>query len=83
MRKAKTKHGALVGCVTHKKRRAFKTNSSKPTNDCLVCHLCWLADRLGTSLYDDDIDDIIKFSNTFTTVVKPSSIGYDEEEKDD
>ena len=77
------KHGVLVGCPTHKKRRAFKSNVAKPTNDCVVCHLLWLSDRLEASLYSDDVDDIIKFSNAFSAVIKPSSFKYIEEAKDE
>jgi hypothetical protein len=81
-REALTRHGAIVSCKVHKYKRAFKTRTTMPTNKCPVCYACWLADRLETSIYQDDLEDLIKFSNTFTTVVKPSSITYTELEKD-
>jgi hypothetical protein len=81
-RKAKLRHGALVGCITHKKRRTFKSNASRPSNDCLICHMCWLSDKMQTMLYEDDIEDLIRFSNTFKTIVKINSIEYVEEAED-
>ena len=64
-RKALTRHGAIVECGTHKRK-------------CPVCWACWLSDRLETSIYQDDLEDIFTLSNAFTTVVKPGSIVYEE-----
>ena len=78
--KVVTRHGVLVGCQTHKKRRTYKPNAPKPTNGCAVCNLLWLSDRLETSIYSDDAEDVIKFHSTvFTPVVKAKSFQYIEE----
>lgn len=75
-RRARTMHGAIVECLAHKRKRSFKTKSSKPTNKCPVCWACWLADRLETSIYESDMEDLIAFSNAFSKTVKPSSIEF-------
>lgn len=82
-REAITRHGSIIACGVHKYKRSFKTRTTLPANKCPVCYACWLADKLETSIYQDDLEDLIKFSNTFTGVVKPSSITYTETEKDD
>jgi hypothetical protein len=82
-RRAKTVHGSVVECPTHKRKRAFKTKVSKPTNKCPVCWACWLADRLETSVYEDDLNDLLTFSNAFTKTVKPSTIEYIETKEDE
>jgi hypothetical protein len=82
-RKATLFNGSLVACATHKRKRTFKPRSTKPTNKCPVCWACWLADRLETSVYKDDLNDIFTLSNAFTTVVKPSGIVFEETSKDD
>lgn len=79
-RKAILKHGSLVECGVHKRKRQFRRRSSRPTNKCPICHLCWLADRLETLFYEDDIKDILKFSNTFGTL-KPIAVEYVEKEE--
>lgn len=76
-RKAILTHGALTGCGVHNKKRVFKPRSTRPTNKCSICHLCWLSDRLETNFYKSDIEDLIKFSNTFGTL-KFSAIEYEE-----
>lgn len=76
-------HGRLLECPKHKKGRAYKHKVTKPTSKCLICNLVWLADRLETSIYETDVEDIIKFSNTFQTVIKPSSIKFVETRPDD
>lgn len=76
-RKAILTHGSLTGCGVHNKKRAFKPRVTRPTNKCPICHLCWLADRLEALFYKDDIEDLIKFSNTFGTL-KSSAIEYEE-----
>jgi hypothetical protein len=76
MREAIMYGGALKACGKHGKERTYKTKVSRPTNECPVCHAVWLSDRLETSLYESDIEDLIKFSNNFKTTVKPSSIDY-------
>ena len=82
-RKATTTHGAITECPTHKRKRQFKSRVSQPTTKCPVCWACWLADRLETNIYQGDLEDLLRFSNAFTTVVKPSSIEYIETEKDE
>lgn len=82
-RKGRLYHGSIVECITHKRKRQFKTKVSKPSNKCPICWTCWLADRLECSIYEDDFQDLIKFSNAFTTLVKPSGIEFEETEKDD
>ena len=82
-RRALLRHGSLVECGTHKRKRAFKTKVAQPTTKCPICWACWLADRLETSVYEDDFQDLIRFSNAFTTVVKPSGIEFIETEKDE
>lgn len=74
-----TRHAVLVGCVKHKKRRTFKSNASKPTNNCAACNLLWLSDRLETSLYPSDVEDVLKFSNTFKSAFKRNYFEYEEE----
>ena len=76
MRSAEVYNGTLKSCKKHNKTRKYKTKVSRPTNDCPVCHLVWLSDRLETSFYESDVEDIIKFSNYFKQTVKPSSIEY-------
>jgi len=82
-RKATMQCGSLTGCPTHKRNRQYKSKLARPTNKCPVCWACWLGDRLETSIYESDMEDLIAFSNAFTTVVKPSSIEYVETIKDD
>ena len=82
-RRAGMRHGQLKECLVHKRKRSYKTRVSQPTNKCPVCWACWFADRTETMLYEDDIADLIKFSNVFQTVLKPSSIEFVEEEVDD
>lgn len=82
-RKANMRHGALVSCEAHKRKRQWKTNVAKPTNKCPVCWAVWLADRSEMSVYESDIKDLIAFSNAFTKVIKPSSIEFIETAKDD
>lgn len=82
-RKANTLHGAIIECAAHKRKRSFKTKVSQPKTKCPVCWACWLADRLETSVYKEDLDDLFKFSNAFTTVVKTSSVEYVETAKDE
>ena len=77
------RHGSIVECGTHKRKRTFKTRASQPTNKCPICWACWLADKLETSIYQDDFQDLIRFSNAFTSVVKPSGIEFIETEKDE
>jgi len=77
------RHGSVVECPTHKRKRAFKTSVAQPKTKCPVCWGCWLADKLETSVYQSDLEDLLRFSNAFTTVVKPSSIEYIETEKDE
>jgi hypothetical protein len=81
--KAHTKHGAIVECPTHKRKRTFKPKSTQPKTKCPVCWACWLSDRLETMLVREDLEDILRFSNAFTAVVKPTSIEYVETEKDE
>jgi len=45
--------------------------------------MVWLSDRLECNIYEDDFNDLIRFSNTFTSVVKPSGIEFVETAKDD
>jgi len=82
-RRSGMRYGQLTGCLTHKRKRTFKTQVSKPTNKCLICWLCWLADRTESMLYADDIEDIIRFSNAFPGTLKPSSIEFVEEAPDE
>jgi hypothetical protein len=77
------RHGAIVECGTHKRKRSWKTKVSQPKTKCPLCWAVWLSDRLECSLYEDDFQDLIRFSNAFTTVVKPSGIEFIETAKDE
>lgn len=70
-------------CGTHNRKRQWKTKVSQPKNKCPICWAIWLADRLETSVYEDDFHDLIRFSNAFTSVVKPSGIEFVETAKDE
>jgi hypothetical protein len=76
------RHGAIVECGTHKRKRTFRTKSTQPKQKCPICWACWLADKLETSIYEDDFQDLIRFSNAFTSVVKPSGIEFVETMKE-
>ena len=54
-------HGALVGCGTHDKQRTYG-KPVKPRNSCPVCWLVYLADQFETSLYQNDMEAMMKFS---------------------
>lgn len=82
-RKALLKHGAIVECPTHKRKRVWKANVSAPKTKCPVCWAVWLSDRLETNIYEEEFYDLIRFSNTFTKVVKPKGIEFVETAKDD
>ena len=58
--KAKFCNGALVECITHKRKRTYKTRNAAPKNKCLACWACWLADRIETSIYQADLDDLVR-----------------------
>lgn len=82
-RKANVRHGQIVECATHKRKRQWKSRVAKPTNNCPVCWMVYLSDVTDTLLYKEDIEAIIGFSNTFTKIIKPSSIEYNEVAKDE
>ena len=65
---ARTMHGALIGCKTHDKCRTFKTRSTMPKNKCPVCWMVWLSDRLETSIYNYDMEDLCKFANAMNKI---------------
>ena len=80
--KASLRHGSLVECLTHKRKRTWKTNVTQPNNKCIVCWAIWFADRTTSIIYDDDFADLCKVVNKFTAV-KPSSVEFIEEHPDD
>ena len=80
--KANLRHGAIIACLTHKRKRVFKPKAPMPTNKCPACWACWLADHLETSLYEDDIEALLRFARTVPTT-RATSIEYTEEKKDD
>lgn len=82
-RKALLRHGSLVGCKTHNHKRQWKTKAAKPKHKCPVCWACWVADRLQCSVYDDDLKDLLTFSNAFLKTVKASSVEFIETGKDE
>jgi len=82
-RKALMRHGALVECGTHGRKRVWKAKTAQPKNKCPICWAVWLADRMEGSIYESDFNDLIRFSNTFTSVVKPSGIEFVETTKDE
>ena len=52
---------ALIGCGTHDKKRTH-ARAIRPRNKCEVCWCVYLADKLETSLYQDDMEAIFKFA---------------------
>lgn len=81
-RRALTRYGALIGCESHNRKRTFKRKSPKPTNKCPVCWACWLADKMETIIYNEDVSDLLMFSNAFTKTIKPSTIEFIETAED-
>ena len=61
--KAILRHGALEGCATHDKTRTFR-KGVKPRSKCHVCWCVYLADKLETSIYQDDMEAFAKFAGT-------------------
>jgi hypothetical protein len=45
--------------------------------------MVYLADKNDTMLYQDDIENIIAFSNAFPKTIKPSGIEWNETAKDE
>jgi hypothetical protein len=45
--------------------------------------MVYLADKNDTMLYQDDIENLIMFSNAFQKVIKPSGIEFIETAKDE
>ena len=58
---------ALIGCGTHDKKRTHK-KPVWPRNRCEVCHLVALSDQIETSLYQDDMERILKFAGREPTI---------------
>ena len=80
--KARLMHGAVFGCVTHDKVRTYKPRSPKPRNKCPVCWTLWLSDRLETSIYLADMEDLCKFANAMNKI-EFTKIEKEEESVDD
>jgi len=59
--------GALIGCGTHDKKRTFH-KPVKPRNKCEVCWLVYLADKVETVLYQDDMEALFKFAGKKPTI---------------
>ena len=79
---ARLMHGALIGCSTHDRARTFKPKSPQPRNKCPVCWLTWLSDRLSTSVFDADMEDLCKFANAMNKI-QFNKINLNEECEDD
>jgi len=82
-RTANMRNGQIIECAQHKRKRAWKTRVSKPTNGCVLCWMVYLSDKNDTMLYQDDIENIIAFSNAFPKTIKPSGIEWVETNKDE
>lgn len=82
-RKALMKHGAIIECGTHNRKRTFKTKSTQPKNKCPICWACWIADRMETIVTEADFIDLVKFSNAFTNMIKPSGVEFIETAKEE
>jgi len=55
--------GRLVRCTTHNHKTHQK---GAPTHkDCLVCALCRVAHELETSIYEEDIELLLRFAKAF------------------
>lgn len=63
MMKAEMLQDRLTRCIDHD----YKVHQKgAPTHkDCVVCALCRLSHELGTSFYDSDLDDVLKFAKSF------------------
>jgi len=59
--KAIMRHGALMACGTHDKKRTFR-KPVRPKNKCEVCWCVYLADQLETSVYQDDMEALYRFA---------------------
>lgn len=79
--KARLMHGVLIGCKTHKRTRTFKTRSTIPKDKCPVCWMVWLSDRLETSIYIYDMEDLCKFSNAMPKI-QFDKITFEEESEE-
>jgi len=60
-------NGALVACGTHGKKRTFK-KPSWPRGKCPVCWCVALADQLETSIYEEDVERLLKFAARKATI---------------
>jgi hypothetical protein len=80
--KARLMHGAVIGCATHDRARTYKPRSPKPRSKCPVCWIMWLSDRLETSLYLSDMEDLCKFANAMNKI-EFTKIEKEEESVDD
>jgi len=75
---AKVRHGQLIECVTHKRKKQWKDRVPKPTNKCPVCWMVYLSDKTDALIYQEDIEAFISFSNAFPKRIQAASIEYNE-----
>lgn len=60
-----TSNGGLKTCKTHDKG----PSKQRPVNKCPVCLCLWLQHRLSTTIYEDDMDDLLQFAKCVDTNV--------------
>jgi hypothetical protein len=58
-----TSNGGLKSCKTHDKDNV----KQRPVNKCPVCLCLWLQRKLATTIYEEDMDDLLHFANTADT----------------
>jgi hypothetical protein len=58
-----TSNGGLKECKTHAKGVV----KQRPVNKCPVCLCLWLQHKLATTIYEEDMDDLLHFANSADT----------------